>query len=178
MEILLGLRRATRPRVTMTAMRARYTERARYAEIVRSAVGLLAERQDAFLHDRSLPLPVRGALNVHMTKPWIPDFWAVAIKSPHEGGDQSYFDFPIARVNGDLWFFPSKKWWVAHATASHPPDGSGCDVEVHTKFLSKEGSVHEFDYATIFLDGRMSILGRRDFAEECAWWRRAFVPNA
>jgi hypothetical protein len=47
---------------------------------------------------------------------------------------------------------------------------------VHTKFLSSEGSVHEFDYATVFLDGTMKILGRSDFAQECFFWQRAFGP--
>jgi hypothetical protein len=146
---------------------------AMHVEIVRGAADLLRQRHEELLRDRTLAQPVRSMIDAHMTKPWIADFWSVAIRSPLGDGDQSYFDFPIVRVHGVPWFFPSRQWWVAHAHASHPPDGSGCDVDVHTNFLSREGSMHEFDYATILLDGWMTILGRRDFVDECLWWRRA-----
>jgi len=143
-------------------------------EIAQIATSLLRQRRDEFLHDVSLPLSVRGMINVHLEKPWIPDFWSVAIRAP-KSGSQSYFDFPIGYAeDGTSWFFPSRQWWVAHAQASHPPAGTGCDVDVHTKFLSSEGSVHEFDYATVLAGGRLVVLGRADFVEECAWWTRAF----
>lgn len=155
----------------MTAMRI---------QIAQIASSLLQRRQDEFLHDVSLPLPVRGMINVHALKPWIPNFWSVAIRAPRTGSSESYFDFPIGRAeDGTPWFFPSRQWWLAHAKASHPsPDGGlggmGCDVDVHTKFLSSEGDVHEFDYATILTDGTMKVLGRADFAIECDFWKRAF----
>ena len=152
-------------------------------QTVQLASHLLRHRNEEFLHDSSIPLTVRGMVNVHMTKPWIPNFWTVAIRSPKPGGestppptrDQSFFDFPIGYADdGTPWFFPSRDWWIAHAKASHPIDGMGCDVDVHTKFLSSEGSVHEFDYATVLTDGTMQILGRADFVDECRWWSRAF----
>ena len=143
-------------------------------EIARVASGLLQQRRDAFLHDVSLPLSVRGMINVHIESPWIPDFWSVAIRAP-KPGSESYFDFPIGLAeDGSSWFFPSRQWWIAHAQASHPPAGEGCDPDVHTKFLSSEGSVHEFDYATIAAGGELTILGRADFALECGFWTRAF----
>lgn len=113
-------------------------------------------------------------INVHLTKPWIPDFWSVAIRASKPGSN-GYVDFPIGFAeDGTSWFFPSRAWWLAHAQASHPPIGEGCDAEAHTKFLSSEGSVHEFDYATVSADGQLRILGRVDFVLECSFWTRAF----
>jgi hypothetical protein len=144
-------------------------------QIAQIAPNLLAQRREEFLHDASLPLSVRGSINVHLMKPWIPNFWTVAIRAPKSGGDQSFFDFPIGYAeDGTSWFFPSRQWWLAHAKVSHSDDGMGCDPDVHTKFLSSEGDVHEFDYATILTDGTLKILGRADFAEECMFWTRAF----
>jgi hypothetical protein len=143
-------------------------------QIARIASGLLEQRRDEFLHDLSLPLTVRGMIHVHLIKPWIPDFWSVAIRAS-KPGSEAYFDFPIGYAeDGTSWFFPSRQWWLAHAQTSHPPAGMGCDADVHTKFLSSEGSVHEFDYATVFANGQLSILGRADFVLECALWSRAF----
>jgi hypothetical protein len=143
-------------------------------QIAQIASGLLQQRRAAFLHDLSLPSSVRSMINVHMDKPWVANFWSVAIRATRLGSE-SYFDFPIGFAeDGTPWFFPARQWWVAHAQASHPPVGRGCDVEVHTKFLTREGLGHEFDYATVSLDGQLTILGRADFVEECAWWTRAF----
>lgn len=143
-------------------------------EIARIASSLVTQRRDEFLHDASLPLSVRGMINVHLEKPWIADYWTVALRAP-KPGSEGYLDFPIGYAeDGTSWFFPSRQWWIAHAQTSHPPSGMGCDAEVHTKFLSAEGSVHEFDYASVFLDGRINIFGRVDFVDECVWWTRAF----
>ncbi len=143
-------------------------------DIARIAMALLPQRCGELLHDESLLLSVRSMINVHLTKPWIEGFWSVALCTPKPGSER-YLDFPIGLAeDGSSWFFPSQHWWVAHAEASHPPDGTGCDVDVHTKFLSREGTVHEFDYATVSLDGTLKILGRRDFAEECFFWQQAF----
>lgn len=143
-------------------------------QIAKVAPILLTRRREELLHDSTLPLSVRGSANVHFEKPWIPNFWSVAIRAAKPGSER-FFDFPIGADDASVpWYFPSKEWWIAHATASHPPDGMGCDVDVHTKFLSSEGAVHEFDYATILADGTMQIVGRAGFADECAWWARAF----
>jgi hypothetical protein len=48
---------------------------------------------------------------------------------------------------------------------------------VHTKFLSGEGGVHEFDYAAVLVDGGLKVLGRKDFAAECFFWQHAFVSS-
>lgn len=148
-------------------------------DIARIASSLLQQRRGELLHDASLPLSVRSMLSVHLEKPWIEGFWSVAIRAP-KPGSESYLDFPIGFAeDGTSWFFPSRQWWVAHAQASHPPDGTGCDADVHTKFLSSEGDVHEFDYATVSLDGTIKVLGRVDFVEECFFWRSAFgAPEA
>lgn len=140
-------------------------------EIVNAVVNQLRQRRSELLRDRSLPLHVRRMIQLHMAKPWIPNFGTIAIRPTH-AGSESYLDFPIVYAVGSNWFFPSRQWWVAHAKSSHPPDGSGCDVDVHTKFLSSEGSIHEFDYVNILTDGRTKILGRRDFTDECVWWAR------
>lgn len=143
-------------------------------QIAPVATSLVSQRRDEFLHDVTLPLSVRGMINVHLEKAWIPNFWTVAIRAPKPGSEQ-FFDFPLGySEDGTSWFFPSRQWWLAHAKASHPPEGVGCDVDVHTKFLSREGEIHEFDYATILIDGTLQILGRADFAVECDFWKRAF----
>ena len=143
-------------------------------QIAQIASSILQQRREEFLHDASLPLSVRGMINVHLEKPWIANFWTVAIRAP-KAGSESYFDFPIGYAeDGTSWFFPARQWWIAHAHASHPPDGTGCDADVHTNYLSSEGKTHEFDYATILTDGTLSILGRSDFVEECSWWSLAF----
>lgn len=143
-------------------------------QVAQIASSILAQRRGEFLHDVSLPLSVRGMINVHLEAAWIPNFWTVAIRAP-KPGSESYFDFPLGYAeDGTSWFFPSRQWWIAHAHASHPPDGTGCDADVHTKFLSSEGEVHEFDYASILNDGTIVVRGRLDFVEECGFWRRAF----
>jgi hypothetical protein len=143
-------------------------------QLARVASGLLNQRNIALANDLSIPLTVRSMINVHMIKPWIPNFWSVAIRAP-KPGSEAYFDFPIGYAeDGTSWFFPSRQWWIAHAQASHPPDGTGCDADVHTDFLSSEGKTHEFDYATVFLDGTIKVLGRLDFAQECFFWQQAF----
>jgi hypothetical protein len=143
-------------------------------QIAQVASNILQQRRLSLVNDASLPLSVRGCVSVHLEKAWIPNFWSVAIRAP-KPGSEAYFDFPIGYAeDGTSWFFPSRQWWIAHAQASHPPVGTGCDVDVHTDFLSSEGKTHEFDYATVFLDGTIKVLGRLDFAQECFFWQQAF----
>jgi hypothetical protein len=143
-------------------------------QIAAFAPELIQRRQDAFLNDTSMSRSVRGCLNVHLTKAWIPGFWTVAIHAP-KPGSESFLDVPIGvSEDGTPWFFPSQQWWLAHCTVSHPESGKGCDVDVHAKFLSRGGAAYEFDYATVSLDGSISVLGRADFQTECDFWRRAF----
>lgn len=135
----------------------------------RTAQNLLHRRHEQLLNDRKLPTSARQMISAHMAKPWIRNFWSVAIR-PTGSGSKSYLDFTLGHADGKTWYFPSKKWWLAHAHASHPPDGTGCDASVHVDFLTREGSTHEFDYATISRDGNLKILHPADFEEECEWW--------
>lgn len=145
-------------------------------QIARIAAELLQQRKHHFLVDASLPASVRGMISVHLDQPWIPNFWTVAIHARRPGSER-YFDFPIGFAeDGTSWFFPSRQWWIAHAMASHPPSGAGCDVEGHAKFLTSGGSAHAFDYASVFADGRLDIFARANFVEEYRWWSRAFPP--
>ena len=146
-------------------------------EVARVAAALLQQRRGEFMRDVSLPLSVRGLISVHLESAWISGFWSVAIRTVKPNSER-YLDFPIGFAeDGTSWYFPSRQWWLAHAQASHPPDGSGCDADVHTRFLSCEGGGHEFDYAAVLADGKLKVLGRHDFAAECFFWQHAFVSS-
>lgn len=106
---------------------------------------------------------------LHMQEPWTPDFHVVAI-TPMRAGLGDYLDSELFSAGGNRWFFPSERWWVSHGRQSHPPDGSGCDVDVHTRFLSEDGGDPEFLYGNLLWDGSFHVLGRRDFERECEWW--------
>ena len=110
---------------------------------------------------------------LHTQKPWIPDFLTSAL-SPLRGGLSPFFKEELFEIGGRHWFYPSTLWWKAHAKASHPPDGSGCDSLVHTAFLSREGKNAEFLYSAILRDGRIIVLGGEDFLVECAFWKKNF----
>jgi hypothetical protein len=143
-------------------------------QVAKVASNILQQRRLSLMNDASLPSSVRGMIGVHIDAAWIPNFWSVAIRAP-KPGSEVYFDFFVGYAeDGTSWFFPSRQWWIAHAQSSHFPTGKGCDADIHTDFLSSEGKTHEFDYATVFLDGTIKILGRLDFVEECSWWMRAF----
>jgi len=145
-------------------------------EVAQVAGGLLQQRRGLFLRDETLPLSVRGMISVHLETAWIPGFWSVAIRSA-QPGNKRFFDFPIGFAeDGTAWYFPARQWWLAHAQTSHPPDGSGCDAAVHTKFLSGEGDAHEFDYAAVLVNGTLKVLGETDFQQECFFWQHAFRP--
>jgi hypothetical protein len=143
-------------------------------QIAAFAPELVQRRQEAFLHDTSMARSVRSCINVHLTKFWIPGFWTVALHA-QKPGSESFLDVPIGvSEDGTPWFFPSQSWWIAHANVSHSESGLGCDADVHTKFLSREGAVHEFDYATVTRDNTIHVLGRADFQTERDFWHRAF----
>lgn len=144
-------------------------------EIAPNASRLLQQALSQLVADRSsLSLSVQGMISAHVVKPWIDGFWSSAIRPAQPTTDPKFFGPLIAHDARGPWFFPSKTWWLAHAHTSHPPDGAGCDVEAHTDFLSADGSVHEFDYATIFTNGCAKVLDRMDFVVECDWWRKTF----
>jgi hypothetical protein len=146
-------------------------------EVARIAAGLLQQRRGSFLRDETLPLPVRGMISVHLDTAWIPGFWSVAIRAAKPGNER-FFDFPIGFAeDGTSWYFPARQWWLAHAQLQHPPNGSGCDTDAHIKYLSAEGTAHEFDYAAVLEDGTLKILEASDFKLECFCWQHAFRPS-
>lgn len=110
---------------------------------------------------------------LHMKKPWIPGQDAV-ILAPLRTGLGKFFRQVVARRYGQIWYFPSATWWLAHARASHPPDGSGCNARVHADFLTKDGKNAEFLYGAFMIDGSIRVLEGEDFAVECAWWEKHF----
>ncbi len=118
--------------------------------------------------------PTQLMVLAHLQKPWAPNFYTVVIRPAQFDTDPTFFDRPFGKALGASWYLPSLEWWKAHAHSSHPPNGLGCSVDVHTDFLSAEGTAHEFDYANVFQNGSLKILGRRDFSVECRWWGRYF----
>jgi hypothetical protein len=109
----------------------------------------------------------------HLTKPWIPDYHSMLL-SPLKSGLENFFKVPVIKLNNKTWYYPSTYWWMIHAKASHPPNGSGCDPAVHTQFLSPHGKNAEFLYAAVLRDGTLHILDSGDFVQECAWWKKNF----
>jgi len=138
-------------------------------QIAQIAAELLQDRKHRFLVDASLPASVRSMISVHLAKPWIQNFWTVAIRSQRKDRDR-YFDFPIGFAeDGTSWFFPSRLWWLTHAQVAHPPAGVGVDVEGHTL-------AQGIDYAAVLSNGRLDVAARDHFVEECRWWSFAFPP--
>lgn len=133
----------------------------------------LAERQQEMLDSGEFTPREWQMAWCHFRKPWVSGFRTVAIR-PTKTGSGEYLDIALCRALDSVWYFPSVIWWKAHAKTSHPPDGSGCSIEAHTKFLTEEGTVHEFDYANILWNGNLVVLGRPDFVVECKWWEREF----
>jgi hypothetical protein len=109
-------------------------------------------------------------VDAHLKKPWIVGHRAILIRplKPRLG---KFFKAPVTRSREHVWYFPSTTWWMAHANASHPPKGVGCDVRVHADFLSQAGKHAEFAYASLLGDGRIHVLDQNDFLIECAWWK-------
>jgi len=141
-------------------------------EVARIAAGLLRQRRGEFMRDATLPLSVRGMINVHLEKPWIPGFWSVALRAARPGSAK-LLDFPIGlAADGTSWFFPSRQWWLWHSAIGHPDEG--CDAAAHRKYLSSEDPEHLFDYAAVLTDGTLKILTSSDFEVESSWWKRAF----
>lgn len=112
-------------------------------------------------------------VKIHVTKPWVRGFHGILL-SPLRPGLGAYLKEPLAEAEGRIWFFPSTKWWMAHAGSSHPPDGSGCDVQIHQDFLTETGKNAEFLYANVLKDRSLRVLQRPDFETECQWWARYF----
>ena len=119
--------------------------------------------------DRSIPATVRRMLEIHVRKPWVEGFKTVVL-SPLGDGLEGMTDTPAFEWEGRQWYTPSLGFWLAHAKASHPPEGRGCDPTVHVDFLTAEGRTSEFLYANLLSSGEAYILGSEDFSLECDWW--------
>lgn len=123
------------------------------------------------LSNPAVSVEAKHMMFLHLQEPWTPDFRVVAI-TPMRRGLEEYLDGELFSAGGNRWFFPSERWWVSHARTSHPPDGTGCDVDAHTRFLSLDGGDPEFLYGNLLYDGTFDVLGRSDFEVECDWWHR------
>lgn len=123
------------------------------------------------LANHGVRLETKQLVYLHMQKPWVENFHLVAI-TPMKSGLEEFLDAELFSAGGNRWFYPSQQWWLSHAKTSHPPDGSGCDVDAHTSFLSVDGGDPEFLYGNLLYDGSFHVLGREDFVAECEWWAR------
>lgn len=127
------------------------------------------------VYQSNLPEDTKRSIFLHLTKPWIPGFRAIALAPAHGmEGMEKWFGMKLFRTKGKDWYFPSTFWFVTHAKASHPPKGAGCSPAIHTSFLSKAGNNYEFDYTTLMKDGTANLLGPADFVYECRWWSKNF----
>lgn len=105
---------------------------------------------------------------LHVTKPWIPGFRALAI-APLRQGLKDYLGPEILRAPGQqTLYWPSWKWWKSHLRVSHD-DSTGCNLQAHVDFLTVEGASAEFAYYTIPWEGPVHLLDARDFQTECEW---------
>lgn len=119
--------------------------------------------------DRSLPQSVKTMVYLHLQKPWVPNFLAVAV-APLKPGLERFLKVEAFNHGGLTYRYPSREWWLAHARSSHPPDGAGCDAQAHADFLTAGGANAEFSYANVLKSGEVVVLGPPDFEEECAFW--------
>lgn len=119
--------------------------------------------------DPATPQSVKTMVYLHLQKPWVPDFLAVAI-SPLNLGLDRYLGDAVFEYIGLTFYYPSIDWWFAHARTSHPPDGAGCNAQAHADFLTAGGANAEFMYANVSKSGAVKVLDRSDFEEECAFW--------
>lgn len=119
--------------------------------------------------DPSLPQSIKTMVYLHITKRWIPSFLSVAI-APLKPGLDRFLSRAVFEYDGLTYYFPSREWWTTHATVSHPPDGSGCDVWAHKAFLTPQGQFGEFSYVSVLRDGSVEVLDQSDFELECAFF--------
>ena len=117
----------------------------------------------------SVPQSVKSMIYQHLLSQWVPGALAVVISPLSDGLDhflkQSAFD-----LDGIQYYYPSLNFWLAHANASHPPNGTGCDAAAHAAFLTRDGSNAEFIYALATRDGGIVVQDALGFEEECAFY--------
>jgi len=119
--------------------------------------------------DPNVPQSVKSMIYQHIQSWWIPDALAVVISPLLQNLDhflmQSAFD-----LNGIQYYYPSLAFWQAHANASHPPAGQGCDAAAHSAFLTPEGQNAEFIYAVVKRDGSIVFQDSQGFQDECEFF--------
>jgi len=130
-----------------------------------------AEAWEMIRRRKDVPARAKWMVLQHLRKPWV-DGFRITVISPLKDGLDGYLGAEILDDGKRPWFFPSLRWWRSHWTRSHGPDGGGCDVGIHTRFLAHDAEDPEFLYADVAWNGTMSVLGRRDFEAECRAWRR------
>lgn len=119
------------------------------------------------------PESVKRMVIIHAVKPWI-DGYMFTIIRPLRRGLEDYLGRAVSKVKDEpiTFYLPSTTWWLAHASTAHPPDGSGCDVDAHTDFLTVDGVNAKFEYMYAFTHDVVTyigVLGRKDFEIECEW---------
>lgn len=108
---------------------------------------------------------------LHRTKPWVPNFKRVLIR-PLRKVNEAWLGQEVD-IGGKVWNLPTDAFWEVHCNASHE-GGAGCDVDIHTSFLTSDGSNAEFEYASELDNGEVQIQTEKEFNEECDFWKTRF----
>lgn len=117
----------------------------------------------------SIPQTVKSMIYQHLQTAWVPDALAVVI-SPLANGQDPFLKNSAFDLGGIQYYYPSLDFWMAHASTSHPPDGSGCNPEAHAAFLTQDGSNPEFIYAVVTRLGELVVEDLNGFVTECAFF--------
>ena len=131
--------------------------------------GFLAAR--ALLLQPRLSDADRCILIHERAKPWIRGFRRVLIR-PLRKVKREWLGRPVV-IRGQTWHVPTRAFWQVHCKASHD-GGAGCNVEVHTAFLTTTGKNAEFEYGYQTYQGTVVVEQRADFEKECVWWGQFF----
>jgi hypothetical protein len=105
-------------------------------------------------------------------KPWLQGFRRVLIR-PLRPVKAEWLGKRV-RIDGVEWRVPTRAFWIVHAKASHA-GGAGCDVAVHTAWLTATGDKAEFVYGHQTLRGDVVVEERAGFEIECNWWAQSFA---
>lgn len=120
--------------------------------------------------DGNIPQSVKSMIYQHMQSLWVPDALAVVISPLHTGQNNQFLKQSAFDLGGIQYYYPSVAFWSAHATTSHPPDGSGCDPATHAAFLTATGQQGEFIYGVVKKDGSIVVQDLNGFINECAYF--------
>lgn len=117
----------------------------------------------------NVPQTVKSMVYQHLQTAWVPGALAVVI-SPLANGQDPFLKNSAFDLGGIQYYYPSLDFWKAHASTSHPPDGSGCNPEAHAEFLTRDGSNPEFIYSVVRRDGSIKVQDLAAFVDECAFF--------